>query len=226
MTSTTVSTPSGADPGRLARVGWWLMLALAILASAHSVAFMLGLSTYMGQDGGQHARMFRVPVLGAAHTIGGANAMMVGPFQFLDSLRRRRRRLHVWLGRIYLASVAVGALAALLLSPGSMAADTLGIAFICLALAWLYTGGHAYLAVRRRDFEDHRRWMIRNYALTYAAVTLRIEMPLLMLVFGMSPIRALDVVGWLCWLPNLFVVETFMMGRGTRLAPGRRRAPT
>lgn len=52
-------------------------------------------------------------------------------------------------------------------------------------------------------------------ALTYAAVTLRIEMPLLMIFLGMSAIRALDVVGWLCWLPNLFVVET-VMGR-TRL---------
>jgi uncharacterized membrane protein len=218
MTSTTMPSPAGADPRLMARIGWWVMLVLAILASAHSVAFMLGLSTYMGQDGGQHARMFRDPVLGAAHTLGGAIAMIIGPFQFLDSLRRNHRRLHVWLGRIYLTSVGAGAVAGLFLSPGSLAADTLGIAFISLALAWLYTGAHAYLAIRRRDIEAHKRWMVRNYALTYAAVTLRIEMPLLMIVFGMGAIRALDVVGWLCWLPNLFVVETIMGRRALRPA--------
>ncbi len=44
---------------------------------------------------------------------------------------------------------------------------------------WLYTGAQAYLSIRRRDVVAHRRWMIRNYALTFAAVTLRLELGLL-----------------------------------------------
>jgi len=52
-------------------------------------------------------------------------------------------------------------------------------------------------------------------------VTLRVEMPLLILFAGMSAIRALDVVGWLCWLPNLFVVEQFL-ARGRAKAPSKR----
>ena len=39
-----------------------------------------------------------------------------------------------------------------------------------------------YRAARRRDFVGHRAWMMRNYALTFLAVTSRILVPLLLLV--------------------------------------------
>jgi hypothetical protein len=32
------------------------------------------------------------------------------------------------------------------------------LGFACLALAWLYTGAQAYLAIRARDIAAHRRW--------------------------------------------------------------------
>jgi hypothetical protein len=57
-----------------------------------------------------------------------------------------------------------------------------------------------------RDFKAHRRWMIRSYAMILAAVTLRIELPLLaMWLQGFLP--AYNIVAWLCWVPNLFVAE-------------------
>ena len=90
-----------------------------------------------------------------------------------------------------------------------------------IALAWLLTGWQAYAAIRRGEVTAHRRWMIRNFALTYAAVTLRIEMPLLMLA-GMNSILALNVVGWTCWIPNLLAVEWWMKrkeGAAVRAAP-------
>lgn len=49
---------------------------------------------------------------------------------------------------------------------------TLGLAG--LALAWLYTGLRAYLAIRARDIAAHRCWMVRNFALAFASVTLRL----------------------------------------------------
>jgi hypothetical protein len=111
----------------------------------------------------------------------------------------------------------VSALAGLYLSPGSLASNTFGIAFIALALAWLYTAAQAYVTIRRRQITDHRRWMIRNYALTYSAVTLRIQMPLVIVLFGASPILALNIVGWTCWVPSLIAVELWMRRRRTHL---------
>lgn len=198
------------------RIGWAVMAALAVASGLWAIFVALAHDMLAG---GEWDRMFMIPAIGLAHTIGGGVAAIIGPFQFLGSLRRRRPRVHVWLGRTYLVAVGLSGLAGLYLSPGSLAANTLGIAFICLALAWLYTGWQAYVTIRRRDVMAHRRWMIRNFALTYAAVTLRIEMPILV-VAGMDPILALNVVGWTCWIPNLIAVEWWIRRparRGPRL---------
>ena len=211
ISSAVVSSPSRP---LWPRIGWSLLLLGALLAAANAFVFAF-VPGYL--DPVQKSRMFHIAVVGYAHTLGGAIASVIGPFQFVGALRRRYPRWHVWLGRIYLTCVGSGALAGLYLSPDSAARNTFGIAFIALALAWLYTGVMAYTSIRARRVEEHRRWMIRNFALTYAAVTLRIEMPLFIVVGGLSPMTALDIVGWFCWVPNLILVELWMR---------RRRAPS
>ena len=67
----------------------------------------------------------------------------------------------------------------------------------------------AYLRVRQGDLEAHREWMIRNYALTFAAVTLRLWLPFLMLI-GFAFTTAYITVAWLCWVPNLIAVELYI----------------
>ena len=49
--------------------------------------------------------------------------------------------------------------------------------------------------------------MIRNFALTFAAVTLRAYLGLSQAVFGLSFEAFYPVVAWLCWVPNLIVAE-------------------
>jgi uncharacterized membrane protein len=208
MSSTATAIPV-ADSRLALRIGWVLLLLGAIVAAGHAV-IVVTIDGY--GDAVSKQRMFAIPVVGYAHMLGGAIASLIGPFQFLKSMRRRHPRWHVWTGRVYLTCVASSALAGLYLSPGSYASNTFGIAFIALALAWLYTGAKAYTTIRARDVEAHRRWMIRNYALTYSAVTLRFQMPLL-IVAGMSPVLALNVVGWTCWVPSLIAVEWWMRRR-------------
>ena len=55
--------------------------------------------------------------------------------------------------------------------------------------------------------------MIRNYALTFAAATLRIELVAL-LMSGVSFTVAYTTVAWSSWVPNLLVVETWLRWRG------------
>lgn len=195
--------------------GWALVAIPAFISGAWGI-FVAFYPSGLEHQGG-YARMFAVPLIGIAHTAGGGIASLIGPLQFSDRLRRQRPGLHRWLGRVYLISVLLSGLGGLYLSPGSLAANTFGVAFILLALAWLYTGWQAYTTIRQGDVGAHRCWMIRNFALTYAAVTLRIEMPLL-IAAGIDPIMALNIVGWTCWVPNLVVVEWWMR-RGQRLAP-------
>lgn len=207
------------------RVGWILLLLGALLAAGNALIFatITDFNADYGSGGefsaaGQKARMFEIAAIGYAHTLGGMIATLIGPFQFLGVVRRRYPVVHRWLGRVYLACVFFSGLAGLYLSPGSYASNTFGIAFIALALAWLYTGTRAYLSIRAGEVAAHRRWMIRNYALTYAAVTLRVQMPLLIVLGGLSPILAMNIVGWTCWVPNLIVVDAWFRRRRGALA--------
>jgi hypothetical protein len=87
-----------------------------------------------------------------------------------------------------------------------------------LAVIWLASGLMAYRRIRHKAIQSHRQWMIRNYSLTFAAVTLR----LWLVVFdslGVEFIDAYVAVAWLSWVPNLMVAE----GIVSWIRPGQRR---
>ena len=142
-----------------------------------------------------------------AHIFASAVALALGPFQFSSRLRSARPSLHRWSGRLYLGvGVLVGGVAGLFMAFHALGGLTSRLGFACLALAWLYTGSRAYLAIRARDVVSHRRWMVRNFALTFAAVTLRLWLPA-SIVAGFPFELAYPVIAWLCWLPNLVAAE-------------------
>jgi len=52
--------------------------------------------------------------------------------------------------------------------------------------------------------------MIRNFALTFAAVTLRIWLPLMAGLMHVPFTPAYVTVSWLCWVPNLLLAEVLV----------------
>ena len=65
------------------------------------------------------------------------------------------------------------------------------------------------------DVDAHRAWMLRSYALTLAAVTLRIYIPLSQ-VAGVEFEAAYQAISWFCWVPNLLIVEWIVLTRNRR----------
>jgi hypothetical protein len=51
--------------------------------------------------------------------------------------------------------------------------------------------------------------MIRSFALTAAAITLRMYLPLVF-VFHWPFSIAYSVIAWLCWIPNVVAVEMYL----------------
>ncbi|MEW5940938.1 MAG: DUF2306 domain-containing protein [Chloroflexota bacterium] len=159
------------------------------------------------------------------HAFSGGIALILGPFQFLSRLRDRKPRLHRWMGRIYLTSVLLGGLSAFLIAPGMISGLVGEFGLISLGILWLWTGWMAYSNIRAGRVQVHRDWMTRNFALTFAAVTLRLWLGLL--IFSQIPFletryggdfealftEVYRVVMWLCWVPNLIVAETIIQHR-------------
>lgn len=141
------------------------------------------------------------------HVFGAAAALVLGPFQFSRRLRGRQPRVHRWLGRAYLGvGVLLGGSAGLWMAAFAQGGVTAKLGFGLLAVAWLATGALAFSAIRRRDAVSHRRWMVRNFALTFAAVTLRLYLPA-SVAAGIPFEVAYPAIAWLCWVPNLAIAE-------------------
>ena len=103
-------------------------------------------------------------------------------------------------------------------APGAQTGAVAALGFDALAVTWLVTTLCGYLAIRDGNETVHQRWMTRSFALTFAAVTLRIYLPFSALL-GVPFAVAYPIIAWLCWLPNLAVAEWHLRpGRAIRKA--------
>jgi uncharacterized membrane protein len=149
----------------------------------------------------------------AIHVGGAATALLIGGFQLLPALRRRRS-VHRWLGRVYAVGCIVGGLAGLRLAFGTTAGTFAGVGFGLLAVCWIYATTQAWRYARERRFDEHREWMVRSFAMTFAAVTLRLYLPIAPML-GYEFMEGYRLTAWVSWIPNLIIAELYLM-RGRR----------
>jgi len=190
---------------RLASFVALVLLSLGVVAYAVGVYGLMPLGALVHPD--MRATFQAHPIGIYAHVSASVVALALGPFQFSSRLRASRIQLHRWSGRAYLGvGVLLGGLSGLYMSLHAFGGVISRLGFGCLALAWLFTGLRAFLAIRARDVASHRLWMVRNFALTFAAVMLRLYLPASM-VTGVAFELAYPVIAWLCWLPNVVLAE-------------------
>ena len=140
-------------------------------------------------------------------------ALILGLFQFLPRLRANNPTLHRWTGRLYVLMVLIGGLAGLVLVFGAFDRPGAASGFGFLAIIWIGTTAQAIRLAMAGRIAEHQRWMVRSYALTFAAVTLRLEMPFFFILGGMDYAEVSNYVAWLCWVPNLIIAELYLRRR-------------
>jgi uncharacterized membrane protein len=210
---------------------WWILLsAMAIAVFAPLPYALTSLADLAGDDQSVAANYVdRSIVVRSAfylHIGFGGLALLLSPFQFATRLRNRAPHVHRAVGRVVLGSIAIAGTAGLVLAPHSLAGPVGTLGFGLLAVLWLTFATVAFRAIRRRDVARHRRWVVRTFALTYAAVTLRLWLGVLIAgqsgLFGVDPDVAFDraylLVPFLSWVPNLLVAEWYLATRERRTA--------
>lgn len=186
-------------PSRLSAILWWLMLVTSAAIAVYATRYFVLPTT------DNHFARYQLPL--RLHIAGGIGALLAGPWQFSERVRLRALNFHRWLGRFYLIEVALGSVAGLIMSFVSMEGLPTHLGFGILAVLWFFTGLRAYQYARRGQIEAHREWMIRNFALTLAAVTLRNWLPLMIFALHWSFHISYIIVSWLCWVPNVLLAE-------------------
>lgn len=195
-------------------IGQWLILGLSVAMGLASYRYLIpngpGLAPPILAN-----RFTALGVL-TAHAGFAGTALILGPFQFLARLRRNRPGLHRVLGKAYVICCLAAGVAGLVLAFGARTGPISTAGFGLLAAAWIFTTGRAWRLATQRRFAEHERWMIRSFALTLAAVTLRLYLPFAFL----SPLgydATYRAISFLCWVPNLAAAEIWL----ARSSPAR-----
>jgi uncharacterized membrane protein len=199
------------ESSRLRQFGWGLMTVLGFVVAAYALG---ALALPIARSPVIVARMRTVPLPVILHLIGGALAIMLGALQLNSRIRRKHLELHRWLGRCYCIAVLVGGGAGLTLATMADGGLPSSMGFGMLGVLWIGSTVTAYIYIRRRRIDLHRVWMLRSYGLTFAAVTLRIWLPLSQ-VAGLPFLPRYQAIAWLCWVPNLLVVEWIVLSRAS-----------
>lgn len=150
-----------------------------------------------------------------AHFVGGSIALLAGIFQFWAGLRERYPAAHRITGTLYLAGGALGAAAAFYMSFNSVVGWTFGVAGFTMAGAWTICTAMAFAAIRRRQVQAHREWMIRGYVVLFGFVVFR-ALFVSPLFAGLGTLQErLTAIMWLCWVAPLLVAEVVLQWRRT-----------
>ncbi|MCH2042486.1 MAG: DUF2306 domain-containing protein [Saccharospirillaceae bacterium] len=144
------------------------------------------------------------------HIIFGSVALVVGPIQFLPWIRERWLSWHRGCGALYVLSCLLSGVSGFYIAFYAEEGPATAFGFGTLASLWLSCTVLASQSVRTKQFAAHRAWMLRSYALTFAAVTLRTWLPLLTAGWEMSFEAAYPIVSWLAWVPNLLAMEGYI----------------
>ena len=211
----TVAAPGRPGfPSRRAVGLCWLALSAVAIAVFAPLPYLVQPLPDLAANGSEIAANYAarpgwVRTAFAAHIVFGGAALLLSPIQLSGWVRARIPRLHRVTGRVVLFSIVVAGTGGLLLAGVNVAGPVGTAGFGALAVLWVTFALLGLRAILRRDVMAHRRWMLRTFAMTYAAVTLRLW--LLALVPLLGDFRsAYLLVPFLCWVPNLVVVELLL----------------
>ncbi|WP_448003477.1 DUF2306 domain-containing protein [Agromyces bauzanensis] len=228
MSETSVTRPSprtsgaptprtGARPTRRRPTGAWTVTGLLLLSLVPVVAGAARL-TELSIGAGitpANARFFEAPVPVVLHIIGATVFSVLGAFQFVPPLRRRR--WHRIAGRVLLPAGLVAALSGLWMSLFYELPTMDGAALLVLRLvfgtAMAASLIMAFVAIRRGDVRTHSAWMTRAYAIGLGAGTQVFTHLPWVLLLGAPDEATRAVLMGAGWMINLAVAELVILRR-------------
>jgi uncharacterized membrane protein YozB (DUF420 family) len=146
-----------------------------------------------------------------SHVLIGGIILVVGFFQLHPKSIQRLRKLHRTGGYIYVMGILFfaapgGIVMSLFVDRGPWVLSS----FLLQGSLWFLFTALAFDRIRKKDIAAHRAWMWRSYALTFAAITLRIYIFISSYSYNLSVPQAYAALAWLSWVPNLLLAELYL----------------
>jgi hypothetical protein len=192
--------------GFIRKTIWWIFGTLSILVGLYPLIYFV-IDRKFGLLNSKSPELLGDIIWNTGfygHIVFGGLALGIGWLQFSKKIRNTKIQLHRRIGKIYLMAVLISGVCSIYIAFFATGGIVPQLGFGSLGVVWLGTTGLAYKAVLNRDISKHESYMIFSYAACFAAVTLRIWLPILTSLTG-EFVSAYRMVAWLCWVPNIIV---------------------
>jgi Predicted membrane protein (DUF2306) len=142
-------------------------------------------------------------------------ALLTGLFQMSTKWRQKFPKWNIRLRNIYYFSVMVASVTGLYLAFIARGGLPNLYGFGTLAIIWFFATLKAFLAsYKNRDMPNFRIWIVRSYALTTTAISLRIYYGLWIAIMGYSTSQTFyAVLGFFTWVPTFIITEWWILPR-------------
>jgi hypothetical protein len=151
------------------------------------------------------------------HVYASVLVLLAGFTQFSGHIQTYYSRVHRTSGYIYVTNVLlITGPAALIMGVYANGGLPSKIAFIALGIGWLTFTAIALVKAINGDFVSHREFMIRSFALTLSALTLRAWKYAITNTVELPPMDVYRAVAWIGWVPNLVIAELLIRRHSLR----------
>ncbi len=160
-----------------------------------------------------------IPIWKAAfyiHVFSSVFTLLAGFSQFSSYVLTNYKKLHRILGRIYAFNILfINFPSGFIMAIYANGFIPSKIAFLILDCLWFFFTLKAVIEIKRKNVKAHKEYMIRSYALTCSAITLRTWKLLLSSVFTIDPVTLYMIDAWLGFVPNLLFAEWLIRRKKT-----------
>ncbi len=137
--------------------------------------------------------------------------LFAGFTQFSKYIMKYRPKLHRLLGYVYVGNILfITGPASFIMSLYANGGKISIIAFTLLATLWMFFTAKALFFAKQKNFKMHKIYMIRSFALTLSAITLRAWKFIITNTLELPPMDVYQIVAWLGWAVNLIVAEWYI----------------
>lgn len=151
------------------------------------------------------------------HITTSSLTLIAGFTQFSRFFRQKKwQKVHRYSGYFYVASLLFFALpSGFILALNALGGITTQVAFILLSLFWGTTTILALYYALKKQWIKHRDWMIRSFALTLSAISLRTWKLALYEISPywdwLTPLHIYQLESWLGWTINVLIAEIIIL---------------
>lgn len=158
----------------------------------------------------ERALLFLKPVYKVCfyvHILAGMFCIVAALTQFSSYILKKRKAIHIWMGKIYVLVVLVlGAPTGLYMSFFAKGSFWERMLFLFMAMYWFYTTTKGLQTIKQKNVLAHKNWMIRSYSMAMTAVTFRIY-HIVLFYFDWDHLHNYQVSLWISVLGNMLVAE-------------------